>query len=183
MAAVMNRYSALGGLLLLAWLVVGSGVASRIPEPAYAGRPVRDWLDGGYEQLAWALHETGPTAAPVIFSKLRREHPEYGSWAKYRKLWGRAPGVIRPWLPAPKIANFDSDRACSALLEIGPSVIPSLAVGLKDPNPGVRLTCALALGCFRQRGSNIRSAMPALIQAQQDSNPEVRHGVSLALGT
>jgi hypothetical protein len=179
----MNRYSAMGALLLLSLAVVASGFASRTPDPVYAGRPVGDWLDCGYEQLALALHETGPTAAPVIFYKLRREHPEYGFWAKYRRVWGRVPSVIRPWLPAPRIASFDDQRACSALLEIGPSVIPTLAIGLKDSNAGVRLTCALAVGCFRQRGSNIRPAIHALTHAQHDSNAEVRRVASLALGT
>ena len=179
----MNRYCIMGSLLVFLLVVVGSSRARRDAEPVYAGRPVGEWLDCGYEQAAMALHETGPSAAPVIFSKLRREHPQYGLRAQYRKLWCKAPRAIRPALPAPKVASFDDARACSELLEIGPLVIPALAAGLKDVNPGVRLASAWALGCFRERGSNISSATPFLLRAREDPNTAVRQRVAAALGT
>jgi len=178
-----NRYCILGALLSLLLLAVSFGVAGAPPEPVYGGRPVGDWLDCGYEQAAMALHETGPSAAIVVFSKLRREHPEHGLWAKYRKLWCHTPRLIRHILPAPRIASFDDERACSALLEIGPSVIPNLVTGLKDANPAVRATSAWALGCLHERGSNISLAIPGLIQAHRDSNPDVRRYAAIALGT
>jgi HEAT repeat protein len=179
----MKRYFAAGSMLLCIGMVVGCGGTHFVPEPIYAGRLLSEWLDCGYEQAALALEQTGPSAAPVIFSKLRREHPKYGFRAKYRKLWRQAPQMIRGMMPAPKPASFDELRACSALLEIGPGVIPALAKGLQDANPGVRLASAWTLSCYRERGCNISLVMPLLIQARQDPNVEVRRRAAIALGT
>jgi hypothetical protein len=152
-------------------------------EPVYAGRPVSEWLDGGYEQISMAMHETGPSAAPVIFSKLRRDHPVYGSRAKYRRLWSRAPEGLQRFLPRPKAGSFDELTACNALLDIGPAVIPYLATGLEDPNEGVRLVSALALSQFCQRGSNIQPALPSLARATRDRNTVVRQEAASMLAS
>jgi HEAT repeat protein len=177
----MNRHCAVGLLLVLILFAVLFAIAFRKPQPVYAGRPVREWLDCGYEQAALALEETGPIAAPVIFSKLRREHPEYGLRAKYQRIWCKAPRIIRSWLPTPKAASFDEARACSALLEIGPAVTPVLTSGLRDTNPAVRIASASALARLRQRGCNINLAIPSLRRAEEDPHPQVRRWAGLAL--
>jgi hypothetical protein len=178
----MNRYCAVGLVTLCLAASVAVIFSPRSAEPVYAGRPVSEWLDGGYEQISMALHETGPAAATCVFFKLRQEHPTYGRWAMYRKIWTRAPGIIRRFLPKPKSCNFDDARACSALLDIGPSVIPALAVALKDPNPAVKIASAWALGTFRQRGSDITASFPHLIQTLHDPNPDVRYRAAWASG-
>jgi hypothetical protein len=165
----------------LFWVV--SGIAAKAPEPAYAGRPVREWLDGGYEQISMAMHETGPSAAPIVFSKLRRDHPVYGSWAKYRKLWRSIPGVLRRFMPVPKSASFDELTACNALLDIGPQVIPCLARGLEDHNEAVKLASVMALKHFCQRGSNITPAFLQLARATLDPNATVSQEAASALAT
>jgi HEAT repeat protein len=152
-------------------------------EPVYAGRPVGEWLDGGYEQISMAMHETGPPAAAVVFSKLRRDHPVYGSWAKYRGLWMGTPQAVRRFLPAPKSASFDELTGCTALLDIGPAVIPCLVGGLTDHNEAVRLSSALALNHFQQRGSNISPALPQLVHTTLDPNPRIRQVAASVLTT
>jgi len=152
-------------------------------EPVYAGRPVSEWLDGGYEQISMAMHETGAPAATVVFSKLRREHPDYGARVKYRRLWTKTPGALHRFLPAPKATNFDELKACNALLDIGPAVIPCLTEGLTDRNEAVRLASALGLGHFQQRGSNISSALPNLHHAALDPNPQIRQEAASVLAS
>jgi hypothetical protein len=156
----MKRYYFAGFLTAcsLAWAVFGT--LRSAPEPMYAGRPVSEWLDGGYEQISMAMHETGPAAAPCVFSKLRWEHPTYGHWTKYRKVRAKIPGVLQKCLPRPKSVSFDELTACNALLDIGPAVIPSLIAALKDPNPAVQLASAYALNAFRQQGRDIELTTP-----------------------
>lgn len=177
----LNRYCFVGLLCLPIFFAVGLAVVSGDREPVYAGRPLGQWLDCGYEPAALALAETGPSAAPVIFAKLRHEHPEYGWWSKYQRIWCKAPEIIRCRLPTPKPASFDEARACSELLEIGANVIPALAKGLRDSNPAVRIASASALATLGQRGCNINQAMPSLARAAKDSNPQVRQWAQLAL--
>src|SRR5579859_6554820 len=107
---LLNRYCFVG-LLCLPIFAVGWAVVGGDREPVYAGRPLGQWLDCGYEPAALALAETGPSAAAVIFSKLRHEHPGYGWRAKYRMVWSKAPKTIQSLLPTPKPASFDEARA------------------------------------------------------------------------
>lgn len=170
----MNRLAvmAIGALL---WGGVLAGLALRQPaEPRYAGKPLSAWLDSGYEDLSMAVHEIGPAAAPAIYRKLRREHPQYGSRERYRRWWQRVPVALRALLPPPGPSGFDEIRACSALVDIGPSVLPHLIPGLRDGNPAVRLSSAWALAALRDRGVDLTPAIPALQEALRDPNPSVR---------
>src|SRR4029077_2844949 len=94
---------------------------------------------------------------------------------------GKIPPAFRKIFPKPKATNFDEMRACSALLEIGPRAVPLLSSQLENPNPAVREACTHALGCFRERGNDIRRAFPALAKALHDSSPRVRSRATWAL--
>jgi HEAT repeat protein len=147
----------------------------------YAGKRVSQWLDAGYEDAAMALQEIGPAAEPYILARVAREDSRYGTLRRYQALWIKLPAFVRAAVPRPQVGNFDELRACSALLEVGSRVIPPLSIRLNDKNPAVRIACARALGCFRQRGSNIRAAFPALSEALRDPNPEVKALAAFAL--
>jgi hypothetical protein len=177
----MRWYWGLGWLALFGII---SGLRLLTPqtgEPVYAGKTVNQWLDGGYEPASMALHEIGPSAAPYILAKLGREDPQQGSLRRYHDLWAKTPPAVRKLLPKPKITNFDELRACSALLELGPRVVPLLCTRLKDRNPVVREVCAHALGSFRERGSNIRIAMPLLVENLSDPSIGARTRAAWAL--
>jgi hypothetical protein len=127
------------------------------PEPVYAGKPLHRWSDDGYEPMSMALHELGPAAAPFILSKLRREDPDYGFWVMYHQIWRKTPGCVRNLLPIPRTSNFDRDRACSALVELGPGVIPQLRYAAEDHNRAVKIASTRALSCFSAgAGQNVR---------------------------
>jgi HEAT repeat protein len=177
----MRKYWAIGCFTLL-----GMGLALRImnsqpSEPAYAGKTVDQWLDAGFEDASMALYEIGPPAVPYIVAKLNREDPRHGSLQKYHELWRRVPPAIRTVFPKPKSGNFDELRACSALLELGPRIIPLLSTGLQDHNPIVREVSAHALGSFREQGRNIGQAVPFLVEALRDSDLNVRARAAWAL--
>jgi HEAT repeat protein len=171
------------GVLLAVIGAVGIGVlVGWAPnEPAYAGKSLNQWLDGGYEDAAVALREIGPDGVPCILAKLRREHPRWGRRQNYRKLCEKMPGVLQRHLPRPKSAAFDEYRACNALVDLGPQAIPAVSAGLQDDNPAVKIACAWALGVFHQRGANVKAAVPALTRALQDSRPEVRERAAWAI--
>jgi len=118
---------------------------------------------------------------PYIVAKLSREDPEYGSLHRYHNIWNEIPLPARRLLPRPKPANFDELRACGALLELGPQIIPVLSIRLRDRNPVVRELSAHVLGTFRERGKNIGQAVPSLIEARRDPNPKVRARAAWAL--
>jgi len=160
-------------VLVLVGLFLLAGRSSR--EPIYEGKPLSQWLDGGYEDASRALYDVGPAAADSIFAKLKREHPKFGYWGRYRAAWEKVPAFARGLLPRPKTSGFDEWRACNALLAIGPSVIPRLATALKDSSFLVRSTSAETLGYFQKRGSNIRVAIPSLQVALNDPNLAIRH--------
>jgi hypothetical protein len=166
-------------LLGAAFVLAFSGFGHR--EPSHAGKPINQWLDNGFEDASMALHEVGPAAAPCIFDKLRNEHPRYGRWQKYGALRQKLPATFQVVLPRAKVVSFDELRACSALLEIGPGVIPALASGLNDASPAVRITCAWALALFCERGKDIGVALPNLVRASNDGNSEVRERAASAL--
>jgi hypothetical protein len=117
----------------------------KAPEPIYAGKPVTQWLEDGYEPAAMALEEIGPTALPWVFRKLRHEHPRWDYWTPYLKL---RQAISRPFnhlLPSPRLTGFDEERAANLLIGMGPPVLPALRAGLDDSNPTVRAACRLAL--------------------------------------
>ena len=179
----MRKYWAAG---LFLWAVLGTLafciVSKSGSRPVYAGKNVGQWLDAGYEDAALALQEIGPPAVPYIFAKLSREDPQFGSARFYREIWTKCPAFARASLPKPKATNFDAWRACSALLEIGPTAIPSVAVGLQSRNPGVRKASAHALELFRQRGADLGKIRSLLLKRLKDSDPEVRKHIRAALG-
>ena len=121
-------------------------------EPRFEGRPLSAWMDCGSEPAALALHALGRQAVPFILGRVRWEHPRWGYWQRYRAAWQRLPTALRPALPRPKLAAFDEERACAALLEVGPGAAPALLAARSDPNRGVRAAATLTLKLFRERG-------------------------------
>ncbi len=178
----MRRYWGLGCLSLVGIILGVRLVTPQTNEPVYGGKTVGQWLDGGYEQASLALQEIGPSAAPYVLAKLRREDPRRGSLRRYHDLWDKIPSALHGLFPKPRAANFDELRACSALLELGPQVIPRLSAGLKDHNPAVREASAHALGSFRRQGKDIRRAIPSLVEDLNDPAVEVRTRAAWALG-
>ena len=87
-------------------------VTTQAVEPVYGGKPVSQWLEGGYEQASLALQEIGPPAAPYVLAKLSREDPRHGSSRKYQRLWCKIPLAFRNILPKLSAGNFDELRAC-----------------------------------------------------------------------
>ncbi len=164
--------------MAVAWLLI----ASPGPPIVYEGKTLDSWLDAGYEDASRVLHELGPAAAECIFAKLKREDPEYGRWGRYRAVWKRCPAFCQKLLPRPRVSSFDDWRACNALLAIGPRAIPTLCASLKDRHFLVRAVSAQTLGLFRQRGSDIGAAWPALQAALHDPDAGVRHQAEAALG-
>jgi len=178
----MWRRYGIGALLVVIGSASVCALVLRSPgEPAYAGKSINQWLDGGYEDAAVALREVGPDAVPCILGKLRREHPVWGRRQTYRKLWQKVPGFVQRYLPQPKAAAFDEYRACNALADLGPQGIPALISGLEDGNPAVKLACAWALGVLQERGAKANAAIPALTRALKDSHTEVRHRAAWAI--
>src|SRR5258708_2284707 len=116
----MRWYWGFGSLPLCGAILGLRMVAAPTSEPLYAGKPVSEWLEGGYEQASLALQEIGSSAAPYVLAKLSREDPHNGSLWKYQALWRKAPPPLKSILPKPRTGNFDELRACSALLELGP---------------------------------------------------------------
>ncbi|HEY5914345.1 MAG TPA: HEAT repeat domain-containing protein [Verrucomicrobiae bacterium] len=156
------------------------GIGAR--ERLYEGKPLDRWLDAGYEDVSRVCYEVGPVAAEAIFTKLKREHPRYGRWGHYRTFWDKMPLFCRKFLPRPRVSGFDEWRACHALLAIGPQVVPSLTVSLSDRHYLVRSVSAQTLGMFRQRGNNIRGALPALRVALRDPDVTVQEQAAAAVG-
>jgi hypothetical protein len=148
-----------GSLVILVPIVAISLThVAHSPEPVYAGKPLHLWLDDGYEPMSMALHEIGPAAAPFIFAKLRREDPDYGSWVMFQQIWRKTPGCVRNLLPVPRTSNFDRDRACSALLELGPGVIPQLRYAAEDHNRAVKIASTRVLSYFRAAAGSGQTA-------------------------
>jgi hypothetical protein len=161
--------------------VITQGCNSRTTEPVYAGKTISEWLNAGHEDSCQAVHEIGPPALPFILDKLAREDPQFGSNSPYFKIWRGMPGAIRRVLPRPGSTNFDEDRACNTLLELGPAVIVDLTQTLTSPNRAVREVSAHVLGVLKQRGKNIGVAVQALEAASCDSCPQVANRAKWAL--
>lgn len=170
----MPRYWSIGCLAVLATGWTLCVLNSRPNEPVYAGKTADQWLNAGYEDACNALHEIGPPAGPYILNKLRCEDPHYGSQQKYRQFFSTLPPSLQRVLPKPAAGTFDELHACSALLELGPRIIPLLTTGLHDHSPVVREVCAHALGLFQKQGKSISKSVPFLVEAENDQNPEVR---------
>ncbi|HZR17512.1 MAG TPA: hypothetical protein VFE51_09310 [Verrucomicrobiae bacterium] len=170
--------AALVGLALVwaSWLAL-----SHSPEPRYGGRPVSQWLNAGQEDASMAMHEIGAPALPYILAKLAREDPECGSYREYRRWWSKVPTSIRCVLPKPAPALFDDTRAVMALLELGPEIIPSLALELRRGNPARRRASAEVLARWHKRGKNITVAIPALRLASRDPDPRLARVAEVAL--
>jgi HEAT repeats len=161
----------------LAWSMAKSSAR----ELSYEGKPLDQWLDAGYEDASRVLYEIGPEAAGCIFTKLKREHPQYGRWGRYRSFWKRLPAPCQKLLPRPRESGFDEWRACHALLAIGPRVVPVLGKSLKDDHFLIRAVSAQTLGLFHQQGISIRASLPALEAALQDRDAGVRQQAAAVL--
>jgi len=129
--------------VLIAGLIIASFGFSRSHQPVYAGKPLSDWLDAGYEPATMALQEIGPQAVPWIFARLRRDHP--GWEIVYAKARRTLPDALVHVLPPAKVTEFDEFRAANLLVSMGPPVLPALREGLQDPNPAVGTACEMAL--------------------------------------
>ena len=159
--------------LLLCGAIAALGVATYAirayinPEsrqPAYGGRTVSEWLDGGYEPAALAVHEIGHPAVPWIFRKLRYEHPRWDYWGAYRRFRKVVPGNVASVMPQGHASGFDDLRAANLLLSIGTPALSMMRTGLKDGNPTVRSACQLALQAL--------SVKAGAAQQQRQSGPE-----------
>jgi hypothetical protein len=170
----MSRCWSIGCLAVLATGWTLCVLNSRPNEPLYAGKTADQWLNAGFEDTCSALHEIGPPAFPYVLKKLRLEDSHYGSQQKYRQFFSKLPPSLQRALPKPAAGTFDELHACSALLELGPRIIPLLTTGLRDHNPVVRDVCAHALGSFQRQGKNISKSVPFLVEAEADQIPEVR---------
>src|SRR5437879_5863062 len=103
----MRWYWGMGCLAFLEAILGVRFVATQAVEPVYGGKPVSQWLEGGYEQASLALQEIGPPAARYVLAKLSHEDPRYGSARKYQHLWRKTPLAFRNILPKPSTGNFD----------------------------------------------------------------------------
>jgi len=121
-----------------------------------------------------AVHEIGPAATPWILNKVRWEHPRWGRWEIYRHSYSRFPRIVRRLVPTPRPAGYDEYKATAVLVETGPAVIAQLTAGLKDGNPGVRITSAMALGVLQLQSPRKPISAEALRAGLGDANPEVR---------
>jgi len=178
----MHRHGLIAGLFLLgmvssAWLAI-----THPQEPSYAGKTVNQWLDSGFEDASMALHEIGPAALPFILARLNRETTGLGLWSNYERARRQLPHCVGRFFRKRSTSNFDEARACGLALELGPKVIPVLALDLQNSNPKVRELSAHVLGMWHDRGKDSRVASPFLIRALQDSSPDVRKWASHALG-
>jgi len=129
-------------------------------EPVYAGRPITEWLEGGYEPAALALEEVGPPALPWVFRKLRHEHPRWDYWKPYLKLRSVVPRPLHHLLPSPRLTGFDQERAANLLIGMGPAALPAMRAGLQDRNPTVRATCQLALAAVQPKTAGVAQPGP-----------------------
>ena len=174
--AIVAGLSAVAAMVLL----LASGRSN--PQLSFEGKPLTQWLDNGFEDASRALYEIGPASASCIFEKLKTEHPEYSTRARYAAVFQRCPPVCRKFLPNPKRAGFDEHRASEALLAIGPAVVPVLSDALvRDDSFLVRSVSAQTLLRFQQRGRKIECAYPALRRALDDPDPEVQKTARLVL--
>lgn len=174
--AIPAVLSAVGAILVLA------GPKRSTPALSFEGKTVSQWLDNGFEDASRAIYELGPASAPCIFEKLKTEQPKYSTRARYASVFVKLPRICRNFLPNPKRAGFDEQRAAEALLAIGPAVVPALSNALAhDDSFLVRCVSAQTLASFQQRGRNIERAYPALRRALHDPDPEVQKKARLAL--
>jgi hypothetical protein len=177
----MRRYwgqaTTLVGSVLIAWSVLHL----HSNEPVYAGRRLTDCLDSGTDPALMAVHDLGPAATPWVLRKVRWEHPHWGRWQTYQKFWNRIPPFGRGLFPKPRVAGYDEVKAATALVEVGPQVLPQLSSALKENNPAVRMTCALALGALSDRGFTDTKSIAALRAALEDAHPEVRQQIQAAI--
>jgi hypothetical protein len=172
---ICMKWRYLAAPLLLWVIVVPLATLTRgAKEPVFEGRPLSQWLDDGFEPSSVALRELGSKAVPYLFARLRREDPVYGSWQTYHDFHAKLPRILQQILPKPKSGNFDEVKTYNALFAIGPAALPSLAGGLRDHNPAVRIASAWALGSFLQVRTNLTWAVPPLIEALKDPNSLVR---------
>lgn len=172
----MRRYCLIIAVLSAAVaIVVLSAAQHPKPELMFEGKPLSQWLDNGFEDASRALYDLGTDCVPCIFEKLKQEHPQYSPRARFQAAWQRLPHACRRFFPRPKPTGFDQQRACEALLAIGPAVVPMLSDALvQDGNFLVRSVSAQTLLIFQQRGRNIARAYPALNRALNDPAVEVR---------
>jgi hypothetical protein len=175
----MHRHWTISGIVLLAAVFGIYMAASRPKEPLHAGKTVTQWLDAGYEDCSMALYEIGPPALPFILTTFgRAETPRmFGPFAGACK---RFPG-LRSFFPHLPEHNLDEDRVCSLLLELGPRTIPMLAHELENRHANVRAISARTLSIWRERGKDIRVALPALGHACNDPSAPVRMWAAHAL--
>lgn len=177
----MHRCWIIRPIIVVATVALGACGCGRKAEPVYSGKPVTEWLNAGQEDLCQAVHEIGLPALPFILNKLAREDPQFGANSAYRRAWRNIPATLRRLLPPPGPTNFDEDRACTAILELGPATIPSLIQSLDSPNLAVREVSIDVLGRLGQRGKNIHAALPALTAASRSNRLELANRARWAL--
>jgi len=156
----MHRHLSKAVFLLAGLLSFSILVWPRAREPVYGGKPITEWLEGGYEPAAMALEEVGPSALPWVFRKLRHEHPRWDYWKPYVKLRQAVPRPFTHLLPSPRLTGFDEERAANLLIGMGPSALPALRQGLQDGNPTVRAACQMALAAVQPKTASVTQPPP-----------------------
>jgi vesicle coat complex subunit len=96
--------------------------------------------------------------------------------------WAQTPNSSQVNLYIQQLQSANQQQRISAiesLVGLGKPVVPALVRALKDKNPSVRSSAAIALG---KMGVQATSAVPSLSHALQDENLEVRRSAAIAMG-
>jgi hypothetical protein len=176
----MHRHWTISAIALIVVVSCLYVAASRQQEPIYGGKTVTHWLDAGYEDCSMAFHEIGPPALPFILTAFGRAETSRAVRPLPPAAWKRIPGLKRLFPHIPE-HNLDEDRVCSLALELGPRTIPMLAHELENRHANVRAVSASALSIWRDRGKDIRVALPTLTRALNDPSAPVRMWAARAL--
>ncbi len=109
---------------------------------------------------------------PVVATSWYTSRPEYKARSLLDELRPEPPGWLRQWLIDLDLIEpsrgLDTRHIEEELVQLGPRAIPVLAESLRDDDPQVRYTAAMALAEFGQ------PAVPWLVHALSSDYPAVR---------
>jgi len=154
-------------------------------EPGFEGKSASAWLQrkadnqGDWREVTNAFHHMGPTVAPYIAGRLRKDDAVL--FRGYQHAWPRLPAQLRRVLPEPR-KPLPEVAAVNAFQDIGPSVIPWLTASLRDRSPAVRSSAAWSLEVFRRSNHGSAVVVAELTRALEDVDARVRRSAASALG-
>lgn len=156
MRAFLTSRFVLKACLVLAatvFCVSAAMLVKRSNEPAWKGRPIRDWMrDLHHEDVIRrdaaesALLNLGASAVPSLSADLQARDTPFKKGASHLRRWLPAP--IRTWIPLWKPASQIRAQSASVLRKMGPDAspaIPQLIETLKDPETSVSNLAEYAL--------------------------------------